>query len=334
MYNNPSQMYIPNSKPNQNNGGYPQQQPDLPASGFTPAQPNAPETSGYSQKNSDVISMVERYPLQIWASVREGMSLSCAADLHSPEEDNIRNSPLEMHTGYSVFRIAIASTEKGSVVANIPANDIPYILNQYSFQRMILNQQMMKKPKSPAYIVPIRERNCKNKTAVEVLMQPNGVNLLNNARKYFADNLSRYPKNAQMVSAIDEALSLYQANRVSTSVNMSLPPLYSTPVKPKSTVDERNRHTAYSISISGSSSSDVGWTFEIFNCKAFLRDMGKLKVVDVEHAEDKKNFTFKVTQQEMDLFIYRLQSTLENYDRIAFSGQYKIAKKHIKYGRN
>lgn len=62
-------------------------------------------------------------------------------------------------------------------------------------------------------------------------------------------------------------------------------------------------------------------------------DMGKLKTVDVEHAEDKRTLTFKVTQQEMDLFIYRLQSTLENFERMNFSGQYKIAKKHVKYSR-
>ena len=58
-----------------------------------------------------------------------------------------------------------------------------------------------------------------------------------------------------------------------------------------------------------------------------------LKTVDVEHAEDKRTLTFKVTQQEMDLFIYRLQSTLENFERMNFSGQYKIAKKHVKYSR-
>lgn len=159
----------------------------------------------------------------------------------------------------------------------------------------------------------------------------NGMNILTNARKFFAANLDRYQKNQQMVEAIDEALYLYQSHRLSQTIN--LPPLYSSPVKPKSTADKNNRRTAYSISISGSSSLSVDWTFEIFNCKAFLRDMGKLKTVDVEHAEDKRTLTFKVTQQEMDLFIYRLQSTLENFERMNFSGQYKIAKKHIKYSR-
>lgn len=159
----------------------------------------------------------------------------------------------------------------------------------------------------------------------------NGLNILTNARKFFAANLNRYPKNEQMVKAIDEALFLYQSRQLSQSVN--LPPLYSSPVKPKSNADENNRHTAYSISISGSSSSTVDWTFEIFNCKALLRNMGKLKVVDVEHAEEKKTLTFKITQQEMDLFIYRLQSTLENFERMNFQGQYKIARRHVKYSR-
>lgn len=182
-------------------------------------------------------------------------------------------------------------------------------------------------------VTSILGSTCKNKTAAEVLLMPNGINILNSARKFFADNLNRYPANAQMVNAIDEALGLYQSNRLVSSI--SLPPLYASPVKPKSDLDkETGRVTAYIISISGSASSSVDWTFELFNCKAFLKYKGKLKVVDMEHAIDKKTLIFKVTQQEMDLFIYRLQSTMENYERSMFLRQYKIAQKHVKYGKD
>ena len=156
----------------------------------------------YPQNNQQVPgkqTMVEKYPLQIWVAARAGMSLTCAADLNVPGEGDTKNSPMELHTGYSVFRMAIASSEKGSVVANIPANDIPYLLNQYQFQRNILNRQAMSKPNTPAYTVPIKERNCKNRTAAEVVQMENGLNILTNARKFFAANLDRYPKNKQMV---------------------------------------------------------------------------------------------------------------------------------------
>ncbi len=294
--------------------------------------PNNPETPDYPQKNPQQQTMAEKYPLQIWVAARAGMSLTCASDLHSPEENDIRNSPMEMHTGTSVFRMAIAYSKKGSVVANIPAKDIPYLLEQYQFQRNMLHQQMLKKPNTPAYTVPIKERNCQNKTAAEVLQMQNGMNILTNARKFFANNLDRYPANGQMVNAIDEALSLYQSRRLVSSVTLS--PLYKSAVKPKSTKDENGRNTVYSITISGSASSSVDWTFELYNCKAFLKNMGKLKVVDMEHAVDKKTLTFKVTQQEMDLFIYRLRSTMENYERSMFLRQYKMAQKHVKYGRD
>ena len=114
--------------------------------------------------------MAEKYPLQIWVAARAGMSLTCAADLRSPEEKDMRNFPMEMHTRASVFRMAIASSQNGSVVANIPAKDVPYLLNQYQFQRNILNQQVLKKPNTPAYTIPIKERNCKNKIVAEVLL--------------------------------------------------------------------------------------------------------------------------------------------------------------------
>lgn len=329
MYNNQAPR-MNNPYPQSNQSSNTNQSPVVPFP--TQSYPNNPEASGYPQENPQQQTMVEKYPLQIWVAARAGMSLTCAADLHSPEENDIRNSPMEMHTGTSVFRMAIAYSNKGSVVANIPAKDVPYLLEQYKFQRNILHQQMLKKPNSPAYTVPIKERNCQNKTAAEVLQMPNGMNILNNARKFFADNLDRYPANGQTINAIDEALSLYQSRRLVSAV--TLPQLYKSAVKPKATKDENGRNTVYSITISGSASSSVDWTFELFNCKAFLKNRGKLKVVDLEHAVDKKTLTFKVTQQEMDLFIYRLRSTMENYERSMFLQQYKIAQKHVKYGRD
>ena len=70
-----------------------------------------------------------------------------------------------------VFDLCRGSSFSGrSVVANIPAKDVPYLLNQYQFQRNILNQQVLKKPNTPAYTIPIKERNCKNKIVAEVLL--------------------------------------------------------------------------------------------------------------------------------------------------------------------
>lgn len=81
--------------------------------------------------------MAEKYPLQIWVAARAGMSLTCAADLRSPEEKDMRNSPMEMHTRASVFRMAIASSQNGSVVANIPAKDVPSENGEASLRRMV-----------------------------------------------------------------------------------------------------------------------------------------------------------------------------------------------------
>lgn len=127
----------------------------------------------YPQNNQQVPgkqTMVEKYPLQIWVAARAGMSLTCAADLNVPGEGDTKNSPMELHTGYSVFRMAIASSEKGSVVANIPANDIPYLLNQYQFQRNILNRQAMSKPNTPGLYRPdqrkeLQEPDCRGGSA-------------------------------------------------------------------------------------------------------------------------------------------------------------------------
>ena len=64
---------------------------------------NMPSYPQNNQPLPDKQPMVEKYPLQIWVAARAGMSLTCAADLNVPGEGDTKNSPMEMHTGYSVW---------------------------------------------------------------------------------------------------------------------------------------------------------------------------------------------------------------------------------------
>lgn len=128
-------------------------------------------------------AMVKKYPKQIWAALREGYALTCTESLFAPTETDERNAPLEMHSGFSVFRFAIAASGNGSTVGNIKASEIPYLLEEYRFQRDILRRISLQ-TRSIAYTVPIRGRSFSNKPAAEVLYMPDGIKQLEDAKNF------------------------------------------------------------------------------------------------------------------------------------------------------
>ncbi len=288
--------------------------------------------NNYNQNENKKTPMVQRYERQIWAAPREGKTISCAESLCVPPETDENKSPLEMHNSYSVFRIAIAQTGVGSVVANIPANDVPYILAEYRFQRDLLRKAQMnyvaknkETPSSPAYTMPINEKSCQKRTAADIIKDPDGVSKLQNARAYFEKNAAKYPKNREMMNAIDEAMKLYQEGRLEKVQSVYIaPPLYDRQMKHRSTRNAKGYNLIYGITITGSAGKTNEWLFTLNNYYAKLQGT----IVQAGTAEDKKVCGMTVTQEEMDSFIYRIESTLRNYESLYFRTQYGIAQKY------
>lgn len=275
--------------------------------------------------------IVTKYPRMIWSAVRQGKAVSCSEDLNCPSETDTRNSPLEMHSGYSVFRIAIAKSD-GSLTANIPARDVPYILEEYRFQRDLLRKCEIQEGtrsgryKEPAYSVVIPDRNCGNRPAAEVLQQPNGEQLLQNARKYLENNLSKYPKNQTVIDAIDQAIALKNGGKLMKVSQMKFPPVYHRDFKPKKNHKNQLGYSLiYFIDISAHPGEESPWIITVSNCYAPLKEDG---IPNMEKAVDHKKYSFQITQEEMDLLIYRMKATMELFERSMFVSQYKTAQKY------
>lgn len=269
-------------------------------------------------------SMIKKYPHQIWAAPRQFGTLSCAENLSVPKEDDCRNAPLEMHAGYSVFHVAIAAKD-GSSKANIPVSDVPYILEEYRFQRDMLRKCAMTPQRGLAYTESLPERNCGNKTAAEVLQMENGMQILENARTFFQQNIQKYPKNQIKINAINEALQLYQNGKLNGNVPM-LPPLYHREFKHKSEKNDKGHNLIYFIDISANYGTDSPWCFTIKNCYAPIKQ-GTI-VPDMQKADPIKTREFRITQEEMDNLIFRLKRTIEMFETGSFAYQYKLARKY------
>lgn len=284
--------------------------------------------------NNQKMPMVKRYPRQIWAAPRDGKTISCSESLCAPPENDTGKSPLEMHNSYSVFRIAIAQTGIGSLVANIPALDIPFILEEYRFQRDMLHRAQMQYqkqitavPQGDAYTVPINESSCQKRTAADVLKDSDGVQKLEKARVFLEKNITKFPKNRQMISAIDEALNLYRSGGLLKAPSTYIaPPLYERQCKHKTTrhKTQRNFNLIYGIKIVGNANSKVEWAFEINNCYAPLNGT----IPQMNAAIEKNKCSVSITLEEMDLLIYRLKATMKHFEALMFHNQYSVAQKY------
>ena len=127
------------------------------------------------------------------------------------------------------------------------------------------------------------------------------------------------------MNAIDEAMKLYQDGRLEKVQSVYIaPPLYDRQMKHRSTRNAKGYNLIYGITITGSAGKTNEWLFTLNNYYAKLQGT----IVQAGTAEDKKVCGMTVTQEEMDSFIYRIESTLRNYESLYFRTQYGIAQKY------
>jgi len=167
---------------------------------------------------------------QCWVAVHESQTLACYMNLEPPKNDD--STPyLMLHAGYSRFTMIIYDNSQSNsvrVTANILANDeCAYLFEQYQTAKRMhqtyLAAQAKRKAMAqaecaknfsggiipPAYTVTLRNGTFKNKTPADILLNDrNKVEELKRTRGWLESNLNKYPKNADMIAAIDNALFL------------------------------------------------------------------------------------------------------------------------------
>ena len=278
-------------------------------------------------------SKAQKYPRQIWAAVRKQESLVCDQNLYSPSESNEDTPYLTMHNGFSVFNVNYVSRGY-QILTNLPAADVPLLLERYHFQASVLFQEQTKRyslPQSPAYRVQIRGiRGMESKSAAEILMLPNGKEILTEARNNLYQNLSKYRKNAAMIEAIDDAIGLDNRGmlqRVKGSI--SLPPLYKKDFKYKKVKDGNGNNLVYHILIECLPGESLPWRFSLTNYFAPLRTSKGLTQPDTRQRTNEHKKQVYVTEEEMALLIYRIQRTMECFENNMFAKQWAFASKAL-----
>lgn len=159
------------------------------------------------------------YPSQCWAAIRTNQTIACDAYLNEPNGDD-SVPPLMFFTPWSRFTISIIDNTKGETIVvscNILAGDELSVLNANYIKTLHIENKnsSSKKSLSPAYTVTLRSGDMKGRTPAEILTNdPTKIQELNRTKAYLERNLSTYPKNQEVIDAIDDALFLLDTGKL------------------------------------------------------------------------------------------------------------------------
>ena len=281
-----------------------------------------------------------KYPKQIFSAVRQKSAFSVEANLYPADDSDTKTPPMEIYSSFAVFGLAVATIENGSVVANIPPRDMPSVFMEYEVQRKQLqmlqakfrNKEGSQDQKSKAYTVKI-PGYCENKAPAEILMGQEGEQKLLQAKSFLEKNLDKYPGNKRLIEAIDEGFALKSKGVLGNvpSKIMYMQPLYHMDFKHKARKDEQGRNLIYFIDISADPEKDSPWRVTIQNC--FAKIVPGSTKPDMDSATQMKKIFFSMTQQEMDLCIYMMRRTMENFELMYFKRQFQAAEEIFQRNR-
>ncbi len=173
-----------------------------------------------------------QYLTQCWVAGRPKQTISLDFALSDAMEDP--NTPvLMMHSPFSRFILTIVDNSGVATKypkANIRASEVPLLEQKYNnaaaerFRRMNHLGEYRgtdagadsAAATSPAYTVAIRMGEFKGKTPAELLIEDgnNAFKLERHAQFLGGANLAKFPKNQEVIDAINEALALFRGNKL------------------------------------------------------------------------------------------------------------------------
>lgn len=153
-----------------------------------------------------------QYQKQIYKTAHKDITLVCDARLNP----SLTDAPLSFYDDMSRFTLTLINNDtKRTMQANLRVDEIRWIVEKSRMVQSIeLYKQSCKKEKettqnqtSPAYMVRIRM--CSNKTPAEMLLSgEKNEDDLNVYKDILKENMSKFPQNAEAITAIDNALEL------------------------------------------------------------------------------------------------------------------------------
>ena len=257
------------------------------------------------------------------------------------------SEPLTLHHNtFSRFKFVIINADKKATTSNIPVSAIPEILETVkmkNFSRFMPMPVQDKKvsdtedlSNSIAYTTIISAGTLKGKSPAGALLENPNANkkMLLNQVDWLQKHLAQYPRNQVQIDAINEALRLFDAGKLTTQSAPSQPvertdnEIYKSGMRPLIRRKNKNGKTCvYERKISWIPGSEQPVEIEIKNYFApfVKRENGLLNVMAKEKEEEIKN-VFPLTINEWLWLDHILNAQMRTFEDMNAARLYKIAK--------
>lgn len=258
-----------------------------------------------------------------------------------PEHKDGSEPLLFHHDTFSRFVFVIINANKKATTANIPVSAIPAIIEKIrnlNFRDSILLPSIPTdrhtEAKSPAYTTIITSGTLKGKTPAAALLEDASKNktLLLNQLKWLQQNLARYPRNQEQITAIKDALTLFAGGKLDTRLTASCLAaeiIYSTEMRPLIRRKRENgKCFVYEISITWNTGTKKPLEITIRNYHApVIQTESGLLNVQAQQREDELKNTFSLTPEETMWMLHMLETNISTFESIHAKGIYETANK-------
>lgn len=239
------------------------------------------------------------------------------------------------HDTFSRFKFVLISKEKRPATANVPVNELPAIfqkIRNLSLRDMLSVQKQKSEPsKSPAYTTTINAGTLKGKTPAALLLEDAQTNkrLLINQKNWLESNLGRYQRNAAQITAIEDALRLYEAGQLNaeeSKAGFQAETVYSSGMRPLIRRKCGDKYFVYEISIRWDGASEKPVEIDIRNYYAPVTrtEKGLLNVKAREREGEIRN-VISLTLEEWLWVEHMLESNIRTFEDLYARNHYKQA---------
>lgn len=264
------------------------------------------------------------YLNQCWSAVHTNQTLALDCFLSGTvETDDI--PALMLHNQFSRFTLTFidnSGNERKVMRVNIRAHEVPLLVEEYKnankakFDRKLSCTGAPKEEKSlpAAYTIRIRAGDLKGKTPAEILLaDPSKEGELARHKGWLSSNLAKYPKNQDVIDAIDNALYLLSTGSLASQETVpsatTVVEIWRKDFKTMSS-GSGNTRTNAKISISCDMESNNPWCFRIENSEHPLVN----GAVDWNTVNNRRYGTIRLNDEEMANFITTLANVKSYFE--------------------
>lgn len=287
-----------------------------------------------------------KYERQIVAFKKKtkiGFSTFCVDDYLEPKQ-NEEDGPLELHAGYSRYLITILETNEGlwnDVTANIPVKDVINIKGNYDRILILKDTKDMLNSITHANNVSLDSEEPKIFSLREFSgMKPSEILAKDSANKQkllehikvLEDNLSKYPKNRDIIVAINKAIENMD-NNVNEDKNFGTigtinKEIYHPAIKYFRTKKE-GLNLCYEIKITYNDGLNYPVIIEISNfyAKVVTKDNGTT-TIEASNKKDLITKKYLFTVSDFDYVINRMVDNIRLFENSIYADKRNIMNKY------